>query len=259
MQWIYISPHPDDVALSCGGLVWEQSRSGDLASIWTICAGDPPLGMLSPFAQSLHQRWGTGSETFAERREEDIESCAQLDASYRHYPITDCIYRQAPHHMPEFLYPSESSIFGPLHPLDNELVERLRTQLVMDLPSQCQIVSPLSLGNHVDHQLVRKTLESLGRPLWYYADYPYVLNHTLELEKLEQGGWKHHLFPISPEGLFAWQRSITAHRSQISTFWNDLPSMREAIESYLVQNGGLVLWKWSSNLSGNLATAEKLC
>jgi len=53
MNWIYISPHLDDVAFSSGGLVWEQSNAGEQVGIWTIFAGDPPVGPLSDFAEKL--------------------------------------------------------------------------------------------------------------------------------------------------------------------------------------------------------------
>jgi len=40
--WTFLSAHFDDVVLSAGGLVWELTRRGERAEIWTICAGDPP-------------------------------------------------------------------------------------------------------------------------------------------------------------------------------------------------------------------------
>ena len=33
MRWIYLSPHFDDAVLSCGGLIWEQTHSGDLRAV----------------------------------------------------------------------------------------------------------------------------------------------------------------------------------------------------------------------------------
>ncbi len=87
MEWIYLSPHLDDIALSCGGLVWEQVHSGSQVSIWTICAGDPPSQAYSDFARSFHERWGTGVWAVATRRAEDIVSCARLGAAHRHFPI----------------------------------------------------------------------------------------------------------------------------------------------------------------------------
>jgi len=68
MNWIYLSPHLDDVALSVGGLLWEQSQAGEQVAVWTICAGDPPPGDFAAFAQTLHARWGIGIEAAAARR-----------------------------------------------------------------------------------------------------------------------------------------------------------------------------------------------
>ena len=91
MNWIYLSPHFDDVALSVGGLLWEQSQAGERVSIWTICGGDPPPGDFSPFAEALQARWETGAQSMIIRRAEDIESCHLLGAESVHLSIPDCI------------------------------------------------------------------------------------------------------------------------------------------------------------------------
>ena len=80
MTWIYLSPHLDDAAFSCGGLIWEQVKAGETVEVWTICAGEPPEGELPPFARSLHDRWGTGGQTVARRRAEDQAACEVLGA-----------------------------------------------------------------------------------------------------------------------------------------------------------------------------------
>ena len=82
MDWIYLSPHLDDAALSLGGLIWEQTQAGKRVSIWTICAGNPPPGDFSPFAEALHARWEVGRDAMEERRTEDIESCKRLDPGF---------------------------------------------------------------------------------------------------------------------------------------------------------------------------------
>ena len=105
MSIIYLSPHLDDVALSCGGLIWEQTQSGDSVEIWTICAGDPPQDRLSPFAEELHQRWRVGHNAVDIRREEDIHSCRLLGAKYRHFEVPDAIYRIHPKTRNKIVYP----------------------------------------------------------------------------------------------------------------------------------------------------------
>ncbi len=238
MKWIYLSPHLDDVALSLGGLLWEQATAGESAEIWTICAGDPPPGPLSPFAESLHERWGSGREAMAARRAEDIESCARLGASHRHFSIPDCIYRHS-EQSGEHFYPSETSLTGPMHPDEQSLVRRLRKTLKETLTPEVRLVCPLGLGNHVDHQLTRAAAESLHTPLWYYAEYPYIR----EIPHWEPKDMPPSVYPISAESITTWQDAVAAHGSQISTFWENIPEMRREILAYAREMKGIVLWR----------------
>jgi LmbE family N-acetylglucosaminyl deacetylase len=246
MGWIYLSPHFDDVALSCGGSVWEQTQRGESVSIWTICAGDRAPAPLSPFAETLHQRWQTGLDAVPRRKEEDLASCQVMGASPTYFSIPDCIYRVGPDNTP--LYTSEEAIFGSLHPLEAPLLAQLAADLARCLPEQGDVVCPLALGGHVDHRLVHAAAwqalqDRSTRRLWFYADVPYVIQQATTLEDIRQGGWKSHTIPLSSEGLAAWQEAIAAHASQISSFWPDLERMRNAIRRYCEENGGLVLWQ----------------
>jgi len=242
MHWIYFSPHFDDAVLSCGGLIWEQAQRSDSTSVWTICAGDPPDEHVSAFTESLHARWQTGVEAVAQRRLEDVAACTEVNASYRYFSIPDCIYRRAANGGP-FLYPSREALFGPLASVEQSLVLELATFLADALSSEPYdgLVCPLALGGHVDHRLVRAAVEIPGKALWYYADYPYVLDNLSYLEDLKHAGWQATIFPISQAGLEAWQAAVTAYQSQISTFWLDLPAMHAAISAYLEVFGGLTL------------------
>jgi LmbE family N-acetylglucosaminyl deacetylase len=242
MHWIYLSPHPDDAALSCGGLAWEQAHSGQEVSLWTFCAGDPPAGPLSPFAESLHARWGTGREASTIRRAEDLHSCALLGADARHFSIPDCIYRRSAK-TGAALYDSEEAIFGRIHPEEAVLVGRAARQISQAFKLGANVVCPLALGLHVDHRLVRAAAEKAGGSFWYYADYPYVLKEETPSNFLLQPGCEASLFPISEAALSAWEASIAAHTSQISTFWTDLPAMQASIENYCVEQGGVRLWR----------------
>jgi LmbE family N-acetylglucosaminyl deacetylase len=242
MHWIYLSPHFDDIALSCGGLVWEQAQAGDSVSIWTVCAGSVPAGELSPFAKELHMRWKADQDATAKRRLEDLHSCERLGAGYLHFTLPDCIYRHNPH-TGEFMYTSVESLNGSLQPADTHNIAMLGEELKRGIQAEVTLVCPLSLGNHVDHQLTRLATQGLGYPLWYYQDYPYVLRSNDMLEHMEQEGWECRCFPVSPQGLVAWQDSIDAHASQISTFWKDALEMRLAVSEYLDQNNGIQLWR----------------
>jgi LmbE family N-acetylglucosaminyl deacetylase len=237
MDWIYLSPHLDDVALSVGGLLWEQSQAGERVSIWTICAGDPPSGDLSPFAESLHKRWKTGARSMSVRRAEDIRSCKRLGANYVHFDIPDCIYRRSPING-EHLYTNEDSLWIPVHADEEILITQLAEWIKSILPTDARVVCPMTLGDHVDHRLTRSAAERLKLPLWFYADYPYLLEKE-NLKVLDQ--FKSRVIPISSEGLLAWQEAVTAHQSQISTFWSSSHEMRRAIKEYANNMGGIQL------------------
>ena len=128
MEWVYLSPHFDDVSFSCGGLVWEQAQTGMQVSVWTICAGDPLPGPLPPFAEKLHARWDIGQAAVRERRAEDKASCQVLGAVAQHFNIPDCIYRRsAVDGLP--YYPDEGDIFGIRAILRND-VYRLKASAI---------------------------------------------------------------------------------------------------------------------------------
>ena len=250
MNWIYLSPHLDDVALSCGGLLWEQATQGLTVSIWTVCAGDPPDGGVSPYAASLHTRWGSGVEAVSLRRSEDAASCQQINAAYRHLSVPDCIYRKGGD-SGGWLYVSDSALFGGLHGDDLPLVAALSAELAATLPKPAALVCPLALGGHVDHQLTRRAVEQLlGRPgiatgwsLWYYADFPYAARESVYQVEMPAEGWTSTAFAVSQDGLAAWIRSVAAYHSQISTFWNDVDAMRADLQEYAHRGGGVRLWQ----------------
>ena len=130
MYWIYISPHLDDAAYSCGGLIWMQCQSNQNVNIWTVFAGEPPEGSLSTFAKSILKRWGLDAVPTKHRRSEDIHSSQILGANWRHFDYQDAIYRtyQGTHSSSKIsvtshLYPDENSLFGSLNQEDYRLID----------------------------------------------------------------------------------------------------------------------------------------
>jgi hypothetical protein len=242
MYWIYLSPHFDDAAFSCGGLAWEQAQTGDKASIWTVCTAKPLTDKLSPFALELHTRWKSGQGPLEERKMEDLLSCLRLGVGSRHFNLLDCIYRRHPQ-TGEFLYDSEAALNGSLHSSEMDVVSWLQSKLKTYMTEDMTFVCPLALGNHVDHQITRLALEGLGCPTWYYQDFPYILRCRDQADDLEEHGWRSQVHPISEQGLRAWQDSVAVHTSQISTFWPSESEMRQSIADYLDWYGGVRLWK----------------
>lgn len=229
---IYLSPHLDDAVLSCGGMMAQQVRNGERVIVITVCAGDPPPGPLSSFAESLHQRWNTSANAVALRRAEDIAALRIVGAEVIHWEVPDCIYRAV---NGEHLYASESALFGELHPAEAALAKSLAAQLAALGPARWY--APYTLGHHVDHQLVRRAAELSDAALAYYEDYPYAERETVSsAEPLAP-----QLIALTESDLAAKSRAIAEYRSQISSFWKGVPEMEAALRAFALKTGGGVL------------------
>jgi LmbE family N-acetylglucosaminyl deacetylase len=239
MRWIYLSPHFDDAVLSCGGLIFEQTRQGVQAEIWTILGGDPPPGPLSEFARQNHALWGvtSGEEMVAMRRVEDEDATSLVGADLVHFDIPDCIYRRSP--KGEVLY-TETVITSP-HPADRRMPNRIAAALRSELRKGDILVCPLASGGHVDHLLVRLAAELLHRPLRYYADVPYILNTPQTLEPVIPS-LESQLYQVSETGLYAWLEGVAAYRSQVASLFKGEGTLYDAIRSYWAKECGIRLW-----------------
>lgn len=242
MRWIFLSPHLDDSVLSAGGFIAERVKKGDKVEVWTICAGDPPKGRLTAFARSLHKRWKTSRGAPAVRRAEDLQACNELGAAAKHFAIPDCIYRLNPLTGGP-LIEADEDIQQPLGASQFPLVEDIARQLTAALPADSQVVSPLAIGAHIDHQLTRRAAEKLNRPLWYVIDYPYITFDEIDMADWINPRWRVLEENISPASLNTWQAAIAAYRSQISTFWNSDDELKSAMEDYWKAGGGCKLWE----------------
>ncbi len=244
---IILSPHLDDAALSCGGQIYLKTAVGQSVLIVTIMAGDPPASGLSTFAQSLHDRWQLNSQAAAQRRDEDIVAASILGADTLHWTVADCIYRQEPQ-TGESYYRSEQAIFGELNPAESLLVNKLAEHLTT-LPQTNQIIAPLGIGNHVDHQITRLAAEQeFGENLGYYEEYPYAIAPgAVEVLTIEKSpAWQAQTIPISEEALFAKIEAIAAYVSQLSTFFLDLSDLEHQVRQYAQTVGGERIWRHAS-------------
>ncbi len=249
-MWIYLSPHFDDAILSCGGLIWQQARSRGRVEVWTVCAGEPPPGPLTPFAQELHARWGSGPSPVAVRRGEDEIACQAVGAARRCFTLPDCIYRRLPD-SGEPVVTQDDDLWRPLNPGEYSLVREVREWIRQELDdvvdadpgSKIYLVSPMTVGSHMDHRLVRRAAEELGVPLWYYADFPYSVRTAFDPHHWLGGRCRPHARRLTPAAVVAWQAGVWAYTSQISTFWGSSEEMRLAIASYAQTPPGHSLWK----------------
>ena len=176
---LFISPHLDDIALSCGGYVRRLTTAGECVIVLTIFAGDLPAGVSPPWlARRYELSWRLGDRPFAARRGEDAAAMQLLGAQYRHLDFLDAIYRRDLVGHP--LYTKQS--FGvPMRREDSQNYEplvRLELEDVLQTykSQDVYVYIPLGAGGHVDHLIVRHAIESerQSEVVVYYEDFPYA-------------------------------------------------------------------------------------
>jgi LmbE family N-acetylglucosaminyl deacetylase len=177
-QHVYLSPHYDDAALSCGGAIYQETQAGEPVLVVTICAAAPPSDTLSAYARQLHRQWGNTADIVATRRAEDAQAMACLGAASHYLTLPDCIYRgQATD--PVWFYNSDADIFGAVHAADMPLATTIAQSIseLTTIATGARFYAPLAVGHHVDHQLTHLAAWQLfnqGQQVVFYEDYPYV-------------------------------------------------------------------------------------
>ncbi len=232
---VFIAPHPDDIALSCGGMVAMAARD-DAPTIVTLFAGQP-AGDVSDFARFQHERWGFDAVSVAaERRAEDAAASRALgdSVSQQRLDHLDAIYRS-----PD--YSSDDALFGKLLEQDIQLIDTLVTELAAF--NAAEYIVPLAAGNHVDHQLAFRAgrrLAARGALVWAYADVPYVIDNARAVtDRLARGTVREARVTYLDDDAFERKlRAVECYPSQIPVLFRDLGDHRAVLDRYARGVGG---------------------
>lgn len=235
---IYLSPHLDDAALSCGGMIYAQSQRGEPVLVVTVFAGIPDYTNLSAFARFQHEWWGNPADPVSTRREEDRCACEILGATPLHLDGLDAIYRRHPE-TGDTLYNSDDDIFGPLHQADHVRAEELAARIVQMIAAEgAQLYAPLAAGNHVDHQLVREAAIHLalqGLPVRFFEDFPYVADPGTLMDALAAsapGGWRAHTWLLDDAAMEHKRAALACYASQNPVIFRHGPGMEAQVDAY---------------------------
>lgn len=172
---VFLSPHYDDIALSCGGTAARISASGGRPDVALIFGDHPdPAERLTDFAHTLHTQWGLdAAEVIAARRAEEAAASAVLGTQAAFLPFRDAIYRG-------HRYMSNEQLFGAPAADESGLASLIISAagLEPENSDSARVYAPLAVGFHVDHQhAYRAGVELAGRgvDVWFYEDLPYGL------------------------------------------------------------------------------------
>jgi LmbE family N-acetylglucosaminyl deacetylase len=252
---LFLSPHTDDAAFSCGGQIASLTRSGERVVIFTIMAGDPPVDFRpTDFTRELHTRWGLGEAASAGRRNEDMAASKMLGAEVKFGPYADAIYR-VDLHDGGTLYSTRDSTFNAVHP--NDPVKDARRAAVIQaifglfhLTNTDVIHAPLGVGHHVDHLLVRDMGKAIGQwrpnnPLYFYEEYPYAAKGLAEIKGAVaalNADVTRTLRHVDSPAIDAKIAAVGCYKSQLSSFWDSPNTMARELRAFTNQVGGEGEW-----------------
>ena len=169
-EHVYISPHMDDVVLSCGGRIATQLSKGESVLIVTVFTGDvneksrPKGRALDPLIN------------IKRRRVEDEKAMERLGVDYIWLDYIDGIFRYRP---PILRYGLHMRVMDKERKLCEALHDDIR-KICMAARNK-RLYLPLGVGQHVDHQIlfqVGRRLKHWGKhdfELYFYEDVVYVL------------------------------------------------------------------------------------
>jgi LmbE family N-acetylglucosaminyl deacetylase len=255
---LFVSPHPDDAALSCGGLILRLTGRGERVEIVTIFSGAGRRPALTPYQRlalgfGSQDPWAPGTatadseaaepsgedgapsprEVMERRRTEDRDYARFVGASVVHLDMPDAVFRD---------YVGDEELLGEPKPGDLVPVRELRA--VIEDRSPDRVYAPLAVGGHTDHRLARRAAVALvgaaiaPESLRFYEDFPYAHNlgfgdpGTLDAE-FAAGlpvGWSlvAEAVPIS-DVLSHKARALQAYASQLGRLFGGEAPMARAV------------------------------
>ncbi len=252
MSHVFLSPHPDDAVLSCGGLIYQLAQAGEAVTVFTVMAGDVPADVpVSTFIEEHFVRWQLGSDPVPGRKAEDVRAVISLGGAVVFGSFPDALYRTDGHGIA--LYPDLARLFGGPDLRDPVLAQM--DNITARLDPRAVVYAPLGAGHHVDHLLVREAVrrwlaDRREVAVFFYEEYPYsadgadvVAQARASLGRATAPADR----PLSEAALAAKIGAIAYYTSQISTFWMGRDAMAESVRRYAAQTGGGVpaerLWQ----------------
>ncbi len=228
-EWIVLSPHPDDAALSVGG--WLLSRGADPA-------GSPPLVVVA-FSRTAWTRWrgaGLSPDEVTRLREAEERLAARLFG----YAVVFLGLPEAPLRGRAGVEPCGA----PKDERDDEAAQALGAEVrrIAGRHPRATWILPLGVGAHLDHLLARdvalSVLATAPAPpgIELFVDLPYAAREGAEAEPVRVlPGRAVEPVPVRVADVVgAKVEACRAHGSQFS------PTRLDVLASYAARHGGRI-------------------
>lgn len=229
---LFVSPHFDDVAFSCGGTAVQLARRGWTTHLVTVfSAGVYPA---TGFALACQTDKGLGEEVdyMLLRKGEDDEAAGFLQINQTHR----LGFLEAPHRG----YESAKDLFAAVQHSDRLTLRKVTATLAKLVESARPdvVFAPLAIGNHVDHVIVGTAARNLGVRTAWYRDTPYVIRDPHASTPLPVSG-EEWTATLDDEALNARIDASAAYKSQLGfQFQGSKQAVREALTDLAISTGG---------------------
>ncbi len=192
IKTILVSPHSDDIAFSIGGTLLQNifNRPFLMVTIFTKSNYSPCINICK-------------SDTITKvRHSEDVEFADKLEIEFQSFDFSEPPLRGYSH---QEIFANNNPVSDPIYTEVYDALSRLIKS------SQCElIVSPMGLGNHIDHNIVCDICCRIAKEnnirIVFYEDLQYASRLTLKQIKVRA-------YSISP--------NIKHHKIDITYLFND--------------------------------------
>jgi len=193
---IFFSPHADDAILSCGGTIHSLALQRRPVEVVGVFAGIPDAHQYSAYARQLHAKWRLPVNPIEQRWDEDSAAMHEVGVTdFERWEFLEAPYRTSASGYP--LYATNEDLTGEISNADEKLKKDIsrRVQTLVERSADTISYFPLSLGHHVDHQIlfaIGLEMRASGQLVRFYEDYPYAEGYEVNGHK----EWQPEVLPI---------------------------------------------------------------
>lgn len=183
-EFVFVSPHLDDAALSCGQLILELLKKRKKVSVVNIFtkAHKGPYTLSAKKYLIDSGGYSDATDLYKKRIEEDKAALSSIKVeNIINLGFCDALFRKRESKNPLGKYISELDHYYPTyrwHVLgercSHDVVSlNLQRKLKKIVNKNAMVVAPYGVGGHVDHLITRAVCEELFKNIVLYSDFPY--------------------------------------------------------------------------------------
>lgn len=228
----FISPHLDDAILSAGALIYELKDTSKVAiiSVFTKASNKNNKASLE-FTRSCQYR--DARELFSSRRRDDKILCQFLKIGCYHLGFVDALWRENFNSLKQVFRKRLNNNKNEQN-LEKAIIKKLKK--IIKNKEKSLIFSPLALGNHIDHIIVKRICEKNFADVIFWEDYPYNLKKQVSKDFIKKNKFSFFEFK---KNLFIKEKLISFYKSQISLLFGDKPIVVKK-ERYYYHSGKII-------------------